>query len=173
MIATKRILTLLVISLPLIAGLYAWLPARPIPPSAIDRIVVIKGQHQMMLMQQDQIVKTYRVSLGRGSVAPKTREGDHRTPEGTYIIDWRNPQSRFHRSLHVSYPNSKDRQRARDLGVAPGGDIMIHGLHHRLGWMGRFHRWVDWTDGCIAVTNSEMDQIWNAVPENTPIEIRP
>lgn len=173
MIATKRILSTLIIFLLLIAGLYAWLPARPFPPSSIDRIVVIKSQHCMMLMHQDQIIKSYTVSLGRGSAAAKIREGDHRTPEGSYTIDWRNPQSRFHRSLHVSYPNSKDRQIAKDLGVAPGGDIMIHGVHHRLGWMGRFHRWVDWTDGCIAVTNSEMDQLWNAIPDGTSIEIRP
>ena len=172
MIAIKRILGLVFILL-LIAGTYAWLPASPLPKSAIDRIIVIKSQHRMMLMNQKQTVKTFTISLGRGSIAPKTSEGDHRTPEGNYTIDWRNPQSRFHLSLHISYPNAQDRQRAREAGFAPGGDIMIHGLHHQLGWIGRFQRWVDWTDGCIAVTNEEIDEIWPLVPAGTVIEIKP
>lgn len=119
------------------------------------------------------MLKTYKVSLGRNPIGPKTRAGDHRTPEGTYRIAWRNPQSKFHLSLHISYPGPQDIANARHDGFQPGGDIVIHGLQNRLGWIGRFHRFVDWTDGCIAVTNSEMDQIWRAVPYGTPVEIRP
>src|SRR5262249_20352104 len=120
-----------------------------------------------------QVPRTYTVSLGRNPIGPKTRNGDHKTPEGLYSLDWRNPQSKFHLSLHVSYPNSHDVANARRDGVEPGGDIMIHGLPNRLWWIGRFHRWIDWTDGCVAVTNREMDQLWQSVPDGTPVEIRP
>jgi murein L,D-transpeptidase YafK len=173
MTAIRRWLTPVIVLLLITAGFYAWLPASPFPPIAIDQIVVTKSSHRMVLMHQSSILRSYQVSLGRGSIGPKTRAGDHRTPEGNYIIDWRNPQSRFHRSLHISFPNSGDLQRAKQLGAAPGGEIMIHGLQNGLGWIGRFHRWIDWTDGCIAVTNSEMDQIWREVPDGTRIEIRP
>jgi murein L,D-transpeptidase YafK len=127
----------------------------------------------LLLLRHGQILKSYKVALGHEPVGPKVRAGDHRTPEGNYVIDWRNPQSKFHLSLHVSYPSATDTQRARQSGNVPGGEIMIHGLQNGLGWIGRFHRLVDWTDGCIAVTNSEVDQIWQAVPDGTPIEIRP
>jgi murein L,D-transpeptidase YafK len=135
--------------------------------------VVIKSQRVMMLMRQGRLLKTYRVSLGRGGLEPKMREGDHRTPEGNYTLDYRNPQSRFHLALHVSYPNAVDIAKARRLGAAPGGNIMVHGIANGLGWIGRLHRLVDWTDGCIAVTNEEMDEIWLAVADGTPIELRP
>lgn len=95
------------------------------------------------------------------------------TPEGNYVLDWRNPRSKFHRSIHVSYPSASDIAKAREEGVHPGGDIMIHGLQNGLGWIGRFHRLMDWTDGCIAVTDAKMDEIWRAIPDGTPIEIRP
>jgi len=101
------------------------------------------------------------------------RVGDHKTPEGIYVLDHKNPKSGFHLAMHISYPNSLDRERAAKEGVPPGGDIMVHGVKHGFGWVGRLHRLVDWTDGCIAVTNAEMDQFWELVPEGTPIEIRP
>ena len=154
-----------------LAGLYALFPARSLAGTA-DKIVVIKSEHRMILFRGDTVLRSYTVSLGRGGKGPKMRVGDHKTPEGNYVIDWRNPRSRFHLSLHVSYPNAADIQRAREHGLAPGGDTMIHGLQNGLGWIGRFHRLADWTDGCIAVTDSEMDQIWRAVPNGTPIEIR-
>ena len=100
-------------------------------------------------------------------------QGDGRTPEGSYRLDWRNPDSRYHRSIHISYPAPEDRARARRLGVSPGGDIMIHGLPNGRGWIGAAHAGYDWTDGCIAVTNAEMDEIWALVDNGTPIEIRP
>jgi len=136
-------------------------------------VLVFKQEHRLILLRGDTVLKTYRVALGRNPLGPKTRAGDHRTPEGLYALDWQNPQSKFHFSIHISYPNAKDVANAHRQGVQPGGDIMIHGLQDGLGWIGRFHRFVDWTDGCIAVTNAEMDQIRQAVPIGTPIEIRP
>lgn len=156
----------------LLAGLYALLPARSFAGTA-DKIIVIKSEHRMMLLRGGSIIHSYRVSLGRGDKGQKMRAGDHKTPEGNYVIDSRNPKSHFHLSLHISYPNAADIQRAREHRFAPGGDIMIHGLQNGLGWIGRFQWFADWTDGCIAVTDSEMDQIWRAVPTGTPIEIRP
>lgn len=152
---------------------YALAPAGAAPAATADKILVIKNEHTMTLLKNGAPLKTYKVSIGRNPVGAKTRTGDHKTPEGNYVVDWRNPQSKFHLSLHVSYPNSQDSQNAQLAHVQSGGDIMIHGLPNRLGWIGRFHRFFDWTDGCIAVTNSEMDQIWRSVPDRTPIEIRP
>lgn len=134
---------------------------------------MLKKEHKMELFSGDTVFKTYTVALGRGGLPPKQREGDHLTPEGLYQIDHRNKNSRFYRALHVSYPNEADRERARKLGVDPGGDIMIHGIKNGLGWLGSMQRMMDWTNGCIAVTDAEMDEIWNLVPDGTPVEIRP
>jgi murein L,D-transpeptidase YafK len=138
-----------------------------------DRIIVNKKEHTMELMHAGKVIKTYNIALGGNPVGPKTRQGDHRTPEGVYVIDSRNAQSRFHRSLHVSYPNAADRERARKLGVSPGGDIFIHGLPNGYGYIGAAHRLHDWTDGCIAVTDQEIEEIWKLVDNGTPVEIRP
>ncbi len=139
----------------------------------VDRILVLKRKHQLLLLSGDQIVKTYSVALGIGGLKPKRREGDHRTPEGHYVIDARNPASRFHLGLHISYPSRADKARARRRGVRPGGDIMIHGLGEEFSWLGAKHHLYDWTDGCIAVTDTEIEEIWRLVPNGTPIEIRP
>ena len=117
-------------------------------------------------------------TLPEGTIADrvvviKHRQGDGKTPEGFYVLDWRNPQSCCHLSLHVSYPNEADFTRAQLNGQDAGGDIMIHALPNGYGWIGRMHRLLDWTHGCIAVTDQEMDLIWNAVPDGTPIEILP
>ena len=121
----------------------------------------------MMLLRGESVLRVYRVALGGEPVGHKEREGDGRTPEGNYTIDRRNPRSRFYLSLRISYPNADDRSRAAELGVDPGGDIMIHGLKDGLVREG------DWTQGCIAVTDAEMDEIWALVPEGTPIRIDP
>ena len=113
----------------------------------------------------------YRVSPGSHRVGPKERDGDGRTAEGLCQIDGRILHSRFHRALHISYPDATDRARARSRGVSPCGDIMIHGLKNRLGWLGPLHRFSDWTQGCIAVTNAEIEKIWTMVPNKTPVEI--
>jgi murein L,D-transpeptidase YafK len=106
-------------------------------------------------------------------VGPKLKEGDGRTPEGKYQIDRRNAVSGFYRALHISYPNALDRERASRDNLSPGGDITVHGIKNGFGWIGRLHRLIDWTNGCKAVTDEEMSEIWNVVPDNTPIEIRP
>lgn len=127
----------------------------------------------MELMHAGHVLRTYKIALGRDAVGPKSRQGDHRTPEGVYIIDSRNASSQFHRSLHISYPNPNDRERARKLGVSPGGDIFIHGLPNGYGFIGAAHRARDWTDGCIAVTDDEIEEIWKLVGNGTPVEIQP
>lgn len=138
-----------------------------------DRVVVIKKERTLQLMNAGKVIKTYKVALGGNPVGPKTRQGDHKTPEGTYILDSRNLRSQFYKSIHISYPNAQDRAAARKQGVSPGGDVFIHGLPNGYGWIGVQHRLKDWTDGCIAVTDKEIDEIWRAVPNGTPIEIRP
>lgn len=141
--------------------------------SRADKVVVIKSERRLLLLKEGEVLKSYEIALGRQPVGPKTRRGDARTPEGTYVLDRRNSSSRFHRSIHISYPSRNDMEAARKLGVSPGGDIMIHGLPNGKGKMGELHTVLDWTNGCIAVTNAEMDEIWRLVPDGTPIEIRP
>jgi murein L,D-transpeptidase YafK len=138
-----------------------------------DSIVVEKSAHRLSLFQRGRPVRTYLVALGQQPVGDKVRIGDLRTPEGTFTIEARNPASRYHRSLRISYPDSAHRARARALGVSPGGDIMIHGLPARQAYVGAAHRDFDWTEGCIAVTNAEIEEIWGAVPVGTRIHIKP
>jgi murein L,D-transpeptidase YafK len=138
-----------------------------------DRVLVLKQERTLRLMSAGKVIKTYKIALGGNPLGPKTRQGDHKTPEGTYILDSRNLHSQFYKSIHISYPNAQDRAAARKQGVSPGGDVFIHGLPNGYGWIGKEHRMKDWTDGCIAVTDQEMDEIWRAVPNGTPIEIRP
>jgi murein L,D-transpeptidase YafK len=138
-----------------------------------DTVVVVKKERTLTLLSEGKVLKSYKVALGGDPVGPKTRQGDHKTPEGTYVLDRRNAHSQFYRSIHISYPSSHDAAQARRLGVSPGGDVYVHGLPNGYGWIGSRHRLKDWTDGCIAVTNEEMDEIWKAVPDGTRIEIRP
>jgi len=140
--------------------------------AAVDRILVLKSERKLILLSGDAPVREYRVSLGRNPEGHKRREGDNRTPEGLYRIDWRNQASAYHLSLHVSYPEAEDVEAARRRGVSPGGEIMIHGLPNGWGFLGRLHRLRDWTRGCIAVTDREIREIWSLVPDGTPIEIR-
>jgi murein L,D-transpeptidase YafK len=139
----------------------------------VDQVLVVKSHRTLSLISQGTVLRTYQVALGGSPVGAKEQQGDHKTPEGHYILDRRNAKSRFYKSIHVSYPNDQDKQKASQRGVAAGGDIMIHGLPNGFGWLGSTHRTRDWTDGCIAVTNAEIDEIWKLVPEGTPIEIRP
>jgi murein L,D-transpeptidase YafK len=148
--------------------------SEPLPAhSRADRVLVLKKERKLILLAHGKPLKTYEISLGGDPVGPKERQGDHKTPEGNYVLDRRNPHSKFYRSIHISYPNAADRSRAQRLGVPPGGDIFVHGLPNGFGWVSRSHLARDWTDGCIAVTNDQMDEIWRAVPDATPIEIRP
>jgi murein L,D-transpeptidase YafK len=143
------------------------------PGAGADRVVVYKHARKLVLLSHGKVLRSYRVALGSEPVGPKIRQGDHRTPEGEYVLDSRNPRSQFYKAFHVSYPNSKDRAAAKKLGVKPGGDIMVHGLPKDYAWLGKSHALHDWTEGCIAVTNDEMDEIWKLVRVGTPIEIRP
>jgi len=143
------------------------------PSQTADSILILKKDHKLELLTKGRVIRTYEVALGRGGLAPKEREGDARTPEGHYVIDSRNATSGYHRALHISYPNAEDRSRAAKLRVPPGGAIMIHGLPNGMGWMGSAHRLYDWTLGCVAVTDPEIDEIWDMVPVGTPVEIRP
>jgi murein L,D-transpeptidase YafK len=138
-----------------------------------DKVVVIKSKRIMMLMRDSDILKVYRVALGKQPNGRKIKSGDQKTPEGTYILDSRKSDSKFYRAIHISYPNESDILTAKRLGCAPGGAIMIHGLPKKLEDLGKAHRMWDWTDGCIAVTNSEMEEIWDFVPDGIPIEIKP
>ncbi|OVE76877.1 hypothetical protein BVX98_04215 [bacterium F11] len=146
------------------------------PPESIqtpDRLVLDKSKRNLVLLKGKDIIKSYKVALGGNPKGRKVEEGDQKTPEGTYIVDWVNYRSKYHKSLHISYPSSADKKRASERGVHPGGDIMIHGIKNGYGWLGRFHRLMDWTDGCIAVTNQEIEEMLNLVPIGTKIEIVP
>ena len=142
-------------------------------PAKADRVVVVKGERRLYLLRDGLVLKSFRVALGRQPRGTKLYEGDGRTPEGRYLLDGRNADSRFYRAIHVSYPGRADRTRAQALGETAGGAIMVHGLpNERPGW-GEEHWMYNWTNGCIAVTNREMDEIWDSVELGTPIEIRP
>ena len=144
----------------------------------IDIIQVYKSQRYLVLQHQNKIIRRYPIRLGFSPIGHKIKEGDGKTPEGRYVIDWRNPKSAFYKSLHVSYPNAKDQQNAQQLGVSTGGDIMIHGsattkqvkaLPNLMSYLPQ----KDWTWGCIAVRNIDMDEIWQLVNNDTVIEIHP
>jgi len=139
----------------------------------VDRILIEKNERRLTLLAKGEALKTYRIALGGNPVGPKERQGDNKTPEGIYVIDARNKNSGYHLSLHISYPNEKDKKRARELGVAPGGDIMIHGIKNGFSWVGDAHAEVDWTKGCIAVSDEEIEEIARVAPSGTVVEIRP
>lgn len=138
-----------------------------------DKILIEKKERRLTLISKGKMLKTYQIALGGNPNGPKVWQGDNKTPEGTYVIDSRNKNSRYHRSLHVSYPNEKDKKLAKELGVSPGGDIMIHGIKNGFSWVGDLHTEVDWTKGCIAVTDEEIEEIDKLVPNGTIVEIRP
>lgn len=147
----------------------------PSGPSAfdVDRVLVEKAKRRLTLYDGATAAKSYPISLGGNPLGHKQQQGDRRTPEGLYVLDWRNPNSKFHLSLHVSYPDLADRESAARRGVNPGGDIMVHGLPNGLGAFADYMLKRDWTDGCIAVTNETIEEIWLNVKDGTPIEIRP
>lgn len=146
--------------------------AKSDPSYSPNRILIEKAARRLTLFKDGVVVKTYKVALGKHPVGAKERQGDGKTPEGVYMIDSRNEDSMYHRALHLTYPNGADWTRAKALGASPGGDIMIHGIKNGLGWLGPLHRTRDWTQGCIAVTNSEIDELWG-VALGTQVEIRP
>ncbi|MBK5965493.1 hypothetical protein CCR95_15700 [Thiocystis minor] len=144
---------------------------RPLNPGMADRVVVKKAERRLYLMRGDQPLRTYAIALGVRPEGPKRLEGDGRTPEGRYVLDRRNPRSSYRKSVHLSYPNARDRLRAHAKGGRPGGMIMIHGQPN--GHRGGAPREGDWTFGCIAVSNPAIDEIWSLTTDGTPIEILP
>lgn len=145
--------------------------AKDIPQA--DMVLVDKSDKRLYLIKQGRPFREYRIVLGKNPDGHKRKAGDERTPEGSYTLDWRNPESNFYKSIHISYPDTKDLAAARARGEDPGGMIMIHGLPNNFKWGEKALDGWDWTDGCIAVRNHEMDEIWLAVEDGTPIEIIP
>lgn len=141
--------------------------------TSANKIVIEKKIRRLTLLRDGVAIRTYRIALGTNSERPKTCQGDGRTPEGTYFIEGRNQTSHYHRSLTISYPNAFDRQAAQKAKCNPGGDIFIHGLSNGSGRIGKAHTLHDWTLGCIAVTDEEIEEIWWMVPNKTLVEIRP
>ena len=169
---TLKINTALLSLLFLITGIdVCWSKAEPLPTA--EAVRVVKSERKLYLLRKGKPYRVYGISLGSRPVGDKIQEGDKRTPEGRYIIDWRNLESRYHRALHISYPDAEDRREARARGVDPGSMIMIHGLPNKAGGNTEGYVGMDWTDGCIAVTNPEIEELLHAVKDGTPIEILP
>jgi murein L,D-transpeptidase YafK len=147
-------------------------PAQTAPPMA-DRVVVHKSTRTLNLLRDRKVLASFPVALGRDPFGPKQHEGDGKTPEGVYRIDYKSMQSRYTRALHVSYPDDNDRARAQAMNVDPGGAIFVHGLPNEYGPVDAPPWSRDWTEGCISVGNIAIVKIWDAVPEGTPIEITP
>ncbi len=139
----------------------------------IDKVLVIKSERKLLLLSQGEPLKSYRVSLGKNPRGPKLREGDRRTPEGLYWIDWRKTSQNFNLSMHISYPNARDLAQSRQAGTPPGGMIMLHGTPIDETYPEWYFRGLDWTDGCIALSNADIREIWQLVQDGTLIEIRP
>ncbi|MDE1160553.1 MAG: L,D-transpeptidase family protein [Acidobacteriaceae bacterium] len=145
--------------------------ASSLPLQGVDRLVVVKHEHRLSLYRGGQEVARFHVSLGRGGPGPKLQEGDKKVPEGSYLIVAHNPHSTYHNALRVGYPTPIQEAEAKARGVNPGGDIMIHGIHNGFGWLGALQGYVDWTEGCIALTDAQVDAVARAVPDGTPIVI--
>lgn len=139
-----------------------------------DAVLVKKAERSLYLLREGRVLKQYKIMLGPKPKGPKLMEGDERTPEGHYMLDRKNPNSRFYKSIRVSYPNAFDVERAQKFNVAPGNSIMIHGMKNS--WNEKTKKQAlkfNWTDGCIALADNDMEEIWEAVEVGTPIEIQP
>ena len=147
--------------------------AIPAQEADIDYVLVKKSELKMYVISKGEKIKEYSISLGDNPKGHKEQEGDERTPEGKYFLDYKKSDSSFYKAIHISYPNEEDKSKAKEKGVNPGGLIMIHGQKNGLGWLSWLSQNFNWTNGCIAVTNSEMDEIWKLVKVGTPIEILP
>lgn len=143
------------------------------PLEKADKVLVIKSQHKLFLQRNGKNLSIFHVALGANPQGHKRRQGDQRTPEGNYTLDLKKADSAYYKSIRISYPNTADKAQAKRAGVDPGGWIMIHGQKNGFGYLAPMTQATDWTNGCIAVTNREMEMIWQAVDVGTPIEIRP
>lgn len=163
------------ISILVACAVFCW-PLAPVMAADFplaDKILVEKGKRKLHLLLDGVKFRSYDIALGVVPVGDKDREGDQKTPEGIYRMDKRNPDSDYFLSIHISYPNKLERQEARQSGVNPGGQIMIHGQPNSPNYSAAYYRQEDWTNGCIAVSNSDMIDIWLMTPDNVPIEILP
>lgn len=173
MLNRKTILFAIILLLGGLAA-YSFYPEAKLPAqSRIDHLIVLKSKRQLLAYSNGELLKTYSIALGRAPMGDKEFEGDKKTPEGMYVINDKNPNSGYHKNLGISYPNAEDVENAKRLGKPPGGDVKIHGLRNGTGFIGKLHRLQDWTLGCIAVTNEEIDELYSAVAIGTPIEIKP
>ena len=157
----------------LIAALLCLWPALCAAQVAADRIVILKSERILELVQGATIVESFPIALGQHPIGPKRQKGDGKTPEGWYVIDGRLRDSKYHRALHISYPGPKDLKRARAGGYDPGDAIYIHGMPEEFGRTDPTRFYVDWTDGCISVGNRAIEKLWAVVPVGTIVEIRP
>jgi murein L,D-transpeptidase YafK len=138
-----------------------------------DMVLVVKSRSKLYLIKNKTVLSEYKVAFGANPKGPKLQEGDERTPEGRYILDYKKADSAFYKAIHISYPNKEDENRAKKLGVNPGGLIMIHGQKNGFGRLCWIAQHFNWTHGCIAVSNRAMDVIWESVDVGTPIKIKP
>jgi murein L,D-transpeptidase YafK len=170
----KRIIV--VICCVLVTGMLAYClyPDEGLPPGkTVDKIVVMKSRRELIVYANGSILKTYKIALGGQPSGAKQYEGDMKTPEGIYYVNDKNPESKYHKNLGISYPNERDIENARLVGRSPGGDIKIHGLQNGIGFIGRLQAKADWTAGCMALTNQEIDDLYAHTPVGTVVEIRP
>jgi murein L,D-transpeptidase YafK len=154
-------------------GLAGLSPRPAVAIEKADRVLVLKTEHRLLLLSGNHVIKSYPIALGRHPKGPKHWRGDGRTPEGTYVIDRRFSRTPYHLALHISYPSELDRARALSAGRRPGGDILIHGMPQRFGHTDPVRFFRDWTNGCIAVGNIAIEEIWDAVDDGTPVQIQP
>jgi murein L,D-transpeptidase YafK len=166
----RWLLALLCITL---TGLSQATPAPAPSGKSVDKVLVVKSERKLHLMGRGEVLKSYRISLGKIPTGAKVREGDLRTPEGFYWIDWRKTSDKYNLSMHISYPNARDAANARQKGVSAGGMIMIHGTPLDDEYPEWFFNTLDWTEGCIAMRNADMREVWSMVQDGTLIEIRP
>jgi murein L,D-transpeptidase YafK len=168
----KFVTLFILLGVPVVLLIYYFYPYAQIPRNVvIDKIVVIKSRHQLLAFSQNILIKTFHISLGKGGNGDKQFEGDEKTPEGAYFINSKNANSSFHKNLGISYPNAQDIIEAHKLGKDAGGEIKIHGLQKGQAFFGKLQRWRDWTNGCIGLTNEEIDDLYAHTPIGTPILI--
>jgi len=139
----------------------------------VDLVRVLKAERKMQLITKGKVIREFHVALGGNPEGHKRKEGDKRTPEGRYMLDYKKSDSAFYKAIHISYPNAADTERAKKAGVSPGGQVMVHGQKNGLGWLAFFTQLFDWTNGCVALNNSDMDEVWSFVEAGMPIELVP
>lgn len=168
----SSVITKAVMRLPWVASLALFsLPALAEP--SVELVRVLKSAHKLQLLSEGKVLHEFKIALGANPIGPKQHEGDKKTPEGTYTLDYKKPDSAFYKAIHISYPSTADVISAKARGENPGGQIMVHGQKNGLDWLSDISQSFDWTNGCIALNNRDMDTLWALVEEGTKIEIQP